>query len=61
MQEWRRNNAGAEFITGIDYRRIAKARGLGRNRLQEVTDGLERFGWLRPFAGGFQFPEQDKP
>ncbi len=61
LQEWRRNNPDRDFITTIDYRGIAKAQGLDRNRLQEATEGLERFGWLQTFAGGFKLLEERKP
>ncbi len=61
LQEWRRNNLDKEFITTIDYRRIAQAQHLDRNRLQEATEGLERFGWLQPFAGGYRLLEEAKP
>ncbi len=58
LQEWRRNNPDRDFITTIDYRGIAKAQGLDRNRLQEATEGLERFGWVQPFAGGYKLLEE---
>jgi hypothetical protein len=62
LQEWRRNNPDRDFITTIDYRGIAKAQGLvDRNRLQEATEGLERFGWLHPLSGGYRFAEEQKP
>lgn len=60
LQEWRRNNPDHDFITTIDFRGIAKAQGLDRNRLQEATDGLERFGWVQSFAGGFRLLEERK-
>ncbi len=58
LQEWRRNNPDREFITTIDYRQIATAQGLVRNRLQEVTEKLEEFGWLQSFAGGYRLLEE---
>ncbi len=61
LQEWRRNNPDREFITSIDYRGIGKAQKLDRNRLQEATEGLERFGWLQPIAGGYRLLEEQKP
>lgn len=61
LQEWHRNNPDRDFITTIDFRQIAKAQHLDRNRLQEAAEGLERFGWLQPFAGGYRLLEEQKP
>lgn len=57
LQEWRRAQpAGTSgLLTAIELREIAKVQRIGRNRLQEAVEGLEKFGWLQSTPGGYHF------
>lgn len=53
LQEWQRSHVEATHISSIDYRAIAKAQGIGRQRLPEVTQALVKGGWLVDAVGGY--------
>jgi hypothetical protein len=55
LQEWQRANATTDIVTSIELQAMAKSQGLTRKRLQEATEGLQKFGWLQPALGGFRF------
>lgn len=61
LQEWQRAHDGATNIASLDYRAIAKAQGISRQRLPEVTQALVKFGWLREAVGGFTLVSEDSP
>lgn len=61
LQEWHRAHPDRNSISSIEFRALAKAQGIDRRRLQDATEALERFGWLKSEAAGFQIIEDTKP
>ena len=61
LQEWRRAHPDRNSISSIEFRALAKAQGMDRRRLQDAAEALERFGWLKSEAAGFQIIEEPKP
>lgn len=58
LQEWQREHDGADIVSSTELREIAKAQGLHRKRLQEVIEGLEKFGWVQPCVGGHRLLQE---
>jgi hypothetical protein len=55
LMEWHRAHPDADIVSSVELQAMAKTQGLARKRLQEATEGLQKFGWLIPSVGGFRF------
>jgi hypothetical protein len=47
--------ATTDSLTSLDWRAIAKAQGVPRQRFREVEEALCKFGWIKPAVGGWRF------
>jgi hypothetical protein len=61
LVEWQRLHDGVTLISSPDFRALAKSQGLNRQRLQEATEGLVKFGWLVHAVGGFTLTLTEAP
>jgi hypothetical protein len=61
LQEWRRAHPDNPPLSSTELRAIAKTQSLATKRLQEATEGLEKFGWLQPCVGGYRFLPDEAP
>ena len=52
LREWQRAHAGMDLISSIDLKDVAKGQLLNLKRIGEVTEGLEKLGYLIPAFGG---------
>jgi hypothetical protein len=61
LMEWHRAHTDVDVVSSIELQAMAKTQGLARKRLQEATEGLQKFGWLVPSVGGFRFLPEVSP
>jgi len=52
LHEWQRSHDGADLISSVELRQIAKAHGLNGKRVSEVIAGLATSDRLQPAVGG---------